>query len=91
MLEALVAAIAGLLGLFFYQKTKTQSAEALLNNLEKKEKLLEKDKKIAVNDGLAEIEDEKVKQKRKETDDEKNKQVSNDDLVNHLNNTHGNK
>lgn len=69
MIEALLALIVGLFGAFLFQRSKTKSSEALNDNLEVKEKLLEKQKEIVKNQGLIEAEE----QKREEIkNDEKN-------------------
>ena len=69
MIETLVALIVGLVGAFLFQRSKTKSAEAINDNLEIKEDLLEKKKEIIKNQGLIEAEE----QKREEIkNDEKN-------------------
>lgn len=69
MIETLVALIVGLVGAFLFQRSKAKSAEALNDNLEIKENLLEKQKEVVKNQGLIEAEE----QKREEIkNDEKN-------------------
>jgi len=59
MIETLLALIVGLMGALFFQRSKTKSAEAINNNLEVKEKLLEKQKEVVKNQGLIEAEEQK--------------------------------
>lgn len=68
----LIGAIIGLVGFIFFQKTKKDSAEALLENLTTKEKTNALDSSIAKNDGTLQSEEEK--RKAIETDT-KNKEV----------------
>lgn len=81
----LAAIIAALLGGFFYQKNRKDSAEGLLENQETKEALTKIDGSIAKNEGLAAAEEEKRKQLEEDAEKEKAKNVSKDDLLDFLN------
>lgn len=68
-----------------YLYIKKQSAEALLENVDTKEKVNELGKDIAKNDGLLEAEEEKRAQLEKEKN-EKLKDTSVSDLIDFFNN-----
>jgi phage shock protein A len=85
LVTILFGIIAALLGGFFLQKNKKDSAEALLQNQETKEKLTKVDESIAKNDGLAAAEDYKRKQLEQQANEEKAKNVTKDDLLDFLN------
>lgn len=75
--------ITGLLGVgFVYERGKRRSAEALNDNLETKEKLLEKDKKISENDASIKLEEERQKQIKKQIEEDRNESKTNlDDII----------
>jgi len=63
--NTLIALIVGILGLFgwgLFNKVKRNSAEALLENTETKEKANKIDEEIAKNQGLEKVEEEKRKE-----------------------------
>lgn len=72
----LIAAVVGLAGLLFYTNTKRKSSEALLENTETKEKLLEIDKNTL--ETIAEMNMESVERSEAERklNDEKKKDLS---------------
>lgn len=86
LLTILFGVIAALVGGFFYQKSKKDSAEALLQNQDTKKALNELDKTVAKNDGLLTAEEEKRKQLEKDLEAEKAKDVSQKDLTDFFNN-----
>lgn len=80
MLSYLIAAFVGLLGFSLYQTVQKRGAEALNQNLDTKEKLLENDKNIAQNNGqLASEEQNRAK------DQEPVKPVDNEGLEDFFN------
>lgn len=62
----LLGIIAALVGAFFYQKNKANSAEARNDNLDVKEKLNTVDQDIAKNNGNLESEQQKQNELKKE-------------------------
>lgn len=85
LLYILGGIIVTLLGGLFYQKGKRDSAEALLTNLDTKNKLNELDKTISQNDGQLASEELKRQELEKEMEKKKSENVSNDDLLKFLN------
>jgi len=77
--------IVTLLGALFFQKSKKDSAEALLTNLDTKNKLNELDKTISQNDGQLLSEALKRMELEKELEKKKNETPSVDDLNKFLN------
>lgn len=77
--------IISLLGALFFQKSKKDSAEALLTNLDTKNKLNELDKTISQNDGQLASEELKRQQLEQELEKKKNETPSIDDLNKFLN------
>lgn len=65
-MEYLIAIILALLGGLFYQKTKRESAEALNENQETKEKLLDVDKSNLEDKARLEVEKEKAEHLKEE-------------------------
>lgn len=86
LLGALGAIIAALFGAVIYFKSKKDTAEALNQNIEVKEKLNEVSKEIAKNEGLSQAEEEKRKQLEDEANKEKEKGLTGEDLANFFNN-----
>lgn len=68
MTEYLIGLLVALLGGFFYQKSKRETAEARNSNLEVKEKLNDIDSNIAKNNGTLESEEQKQADLKKELD-----------------------
>lgn len=78
--------IAGLVGLFAFERSKRQSAEALLENQETKEKILDKDKEIANNNANLNVEASKQDELKKNIEEgKKDENSSPEDLANFFN------
>lgn len=71
-MDYLIAMIACLLGYGFYQKSKRNSAEARNENIETKEKLLDKDRSIANNDAALSEEEKRLNNLSKDLSNVKN-------------------
>lgn len=78
-------AVAGLTVWLLYEKNKRESAEALNDNLETKEKVDAINKDVIKNEALIAAEEEKRKEIEKKLEEEKNKDVSKDDLTKFFN------
>lgn len=74
-IKYVIAVFVGLLGYSAYQTITKRGAKGLLENLDTKNALNDKDKDIAKNTGLLQAEEEKRKDNEKTPDD-----VSNDQL-----------
>lgn len=83
MITGILLAITSLLGLFFFNKSK--SAGALLDNQATKEDLNRKDVEKYKNDGLLQAEEEKRKETTTNAEEEKAKPSSNDELADFFN------
>ena len=81
----LIAALIIAVGFAYYQYKKRQSAEALNDNLETKEKVNDIQKDIDKNDALINAEKEKREELERKAEEEKNKDVSKDDLLDFFN------
>lgn len=81
LLGLLVAALTA----FFYQKQKTNSAEALLTNLKTKEKLNELSELSSKNEGLVEAKKEQLQELDKELNNLKKKGASDKELLDFFN------
>ena len=80
-LKAVLAGILSLLaGLFFWERGKRKSAEALLENQATKEKLTEIDGKINVNEAKLEVEEDRRKALQEDMKKEQDKDVSTKDV-----------
>jgi len=86
MTSVLIMMVVALVVLLVHQHLKKNSAEALNDNLESKEKVLEKEKEIAKNEGLITAEEEKRKQIESDLEKKKNEEVSKDNLLDFFNN-----
>lgn len=82
MISYLIAAFGALLGYSIYQTVRARGAEALNQNLDTKEKLLENDKNIAQNNGQLASEEEKRNEEKQPI-----KPVDNDGLTDFFNNS----
>lgn len=72
LIQALLAIIALLGGGFLYQRQKKQSAEALNDNIDTKEAILDKEKIVKENEARLEVEAERrrvLEEKTKKLDD----------------------
>lgn len=67
-MEYIIGILVALLGGFFYQKSKRETAEARNENLETKEKLNDINKNISKNQGSLEAEEQKQNELRKDLD-----------------------
>ena len=85
-MEYLIGLVMALLGALFYQKTKRQSAEALLENNVTKGKLNEKDRDIAKNQGLDQAEEQKRAELLEKAKQEKDKKKNVKDTEDFFNN-----
>ena len=85
MISALIGIIGILVGGFLYQRSRANNAQALNENIKTKEELNELDKTIAKNDGLLQSEEEKRAELEKQAQDEKAKEVTQEDLLKFLN------
>lgn len=65
-MEYVIGLLVAVLGMLFYERTKKQSAEGLLQNLENKEKDVELQTDQAKNSGLLSAEEEKQRQIKEE-------------------------
>ena len=74
-----------LLGAFFYQKSKRETAEARNENLETKEKLNDINKDISKNQGQLESEEQKQSELKKDLENVKTIQDSISSIVDFLN------
>jgi hypothetical protein len=83
-MEYLLALLGVLFGAFIFVNTKRKSAEALLENVETKEKLLEKDKEILSEEAKLKMEEEK-RALIEATLKEKKKELSIDEMENFFN------
>jgi len=72
-------------GGLWYEFRKRKSAEALNDNIETKEKIDEAQKDIIKNEALIEASKQKQDEIQKKLDEEKNKDVSKDDLLDFFN------
>lgn len=84
-LNTLLLVIGGLIGAFFYQRSKRRSAEALNENVETKEKLLNLDKEKNTNDANLLLENERRNDLRKQLEEDINdKEDSINDIADDL-------
>lgn len=85
----IILSLLGVLGLavgaFLFQRGRANNAEALLQNLETKQELNTIDQTIAKNDGLIQSEEQKRSELEKQAQDEKAKEVTQEDLLKFLN------
>jgi cell division protein FtsN len=86
LIYTLVGIIVALAGAFFFQKGKKDSAEALLQNQDMKNKLNPLDQQIAKNNGLLEAEEVKRQQMAEELKRKENEKLSDEELLKRLNN-----
>lgn len=77
---------AALIATILYLWNKKQSAEALLENLDTKEKLGKLNAKAERVSGLIKWEEDKREELTKDAEKEKNKEVTNEDLTDFFNN-----
>lgn len=73
-------------GFIYYKLNKAKSAEALLENQESKEKLLEKDKAIGNNNASLTLEEKLREATENQAKEEKSKDLSDEDLAKFFNN-----
>jgi len=81
----LVVVVAGLATWLLYEKNKRKSAEALNDNAETKEKVLEIEKEVIKNEALNEAEEEKRKTLKDSLEEEKKKDVSEENILDFFN------
>lgn len=79
--KAFLVGLVGVLGaLFLWERSKRRTSEALLENQETKEKLVEIDKTISKNEGTLEAEETKREEIKKDLEEEKNETKTNEEL-----------
>lgn len=81
----LIVGIVGLVGWLLYERNKRKSAEALNDNIETKEKVLNIEKDIKKNEGLIEAEEAKRESLKETLDKAKNEEVSTDNILEFFN------
>lgn len=85
MITYLIGAIAALLGGFLWQKSKRESAEALLTNADTKKEVQDLDAQKAKNNASLQLEEERRALEKEKSDEEKARDVVNDELLDFLN------
>lgn len=85
LMVILIAAFSTLIGWLLYERSKRKSAEALNDNIKTKEEVLEIQKDVVKNEGLIDAERIKREEMIKKLEEEKNKDVSNKDLLDFFN------
>lgn len=81
----IVAAFSLILGMLFYERSRRKSAEALNDNAETLEKVLEKEESIMKNNASLEVEEEFRKKEEQSLENKKNEDLSTSNLVDFFN------
>lgn len=81
----IVAAFSLVLGLLFYERSRRKSAEALNDNAETKEKVMEKQGKVLENNAALNAEEELRNKEKESLEGKKNEDLSTSNLVDFFN------
>jgi len=81
----IVGAFTLIIGLFFMERSRRKSAEALNDNIETKEKVMEKEKKVMENNASLKSEEELRSKEKESLESKKNEDLSTSNLVDFFN------